>query len=65
MRKGTIIFLFLPYLFLSCLGQNEELLQNPDFEEPFEGNWFCSGCLLEQTDEDSYTGDYSGKVTDR
>ena len=44
----------------------EEIIKNPDFEEPFDDDWFCSGsCILERTDDDSYSGQYSGKVTAR
>lgn len=51
--------------FLQTLAQ-EELLNNPDFEDPFgEDNWVPIGCDLTQTDEDAYTGQYSGKVENR
>ena len=48
-----------------CWAQ-DELLNNPDFEEPFgSDNWVPIGCDLTQTDEDSYRGQYSGLVENR
>ena len=53
-------------LFVSLSQSQEEIITNPDFENDFDDDWFCSGsCTLERTDEDSYSGQYSGKVTDR
>ena len=57
-------------LFVLCLwgavGAQEELLRNPDFEEPFDNDWVCIGdCTLERTNEDAYTGSWSARVTNR
>ena len=58
----NIFPLFSLYL---CFAKGE-ILKNPDFEDDFDDDWFCSGsCILERTDEDSYSGQYSGKVTGR
>ena len=45
----------------------QELIANPDFEQPFDGDdWYCFGsCTLTQTDSDAYSGTYSGQVTGR
>lgn len=44
----------------------QELIANPDFEEAFDGDdWYCTSCTLTQDGFDSYTGSYSGRVTQR
>ena len=51
-------------LILPCFGQ--ELISNPDFEDPLEGDdWVCTGCTLTQDDTDPYQGTYAGMVTER
>ena len=58
--KTTLIFLF---TFTFYAGA-QELLVNPDFENDFDGNWFCYGCTLDKSTT-AYTGQYSGRVTNR
>ena len=58
--------MILIWLFLGVTLAQEELLNNPDFEEPFgEDNWIGLNCDLIQTDEDAFTGQYSGRVENR
>ena len=47
-------------------GYGQNLLQNPGFEQPLDGSdWFCQGnCDLTQ-DDDSHTGLYSGRASNR
>ena len=48
---------------VGCLSQ--ELLKNPDFEQPFgEDDWY-SYCGSFEQDTDAYTGTYSGKLSQR
>lgn len=43
-----------------------EYIANGDFEEAFDGDdWSCVQCDLEQISSDSFTGNYSGRVTNR
>ena len=47
-----------------CSGQ--ELIANPDFEEPFDGDdWYCLGCTLTSDTSDAHQGTTSGRVTGR
>ena len=59
--------LFFCILFILSNGsERQNLLKNPDFEDPFgNNNWSCSGsCTIERSD-DSYSGNYSGKIAGR
>ena len=48
---------------VSPYAYEDEILLNPDFEKPFEGeDWQGNGCDIAQ-DMDAYSGVYSCKVT--
>ena len=64
-----MVFLKISVIFLLALGvhSQENLFRNGDFEEPLDigaTTWFGSRCNLTRS-SDAYTGQYSGKVTDR
>ena len=53
----------LPFVAGAYLGS--ELFQNTGLEEDLsDSNWFCVGCKLDKSN-DSFTGGYSGQVTER
>ena len=48
------------------LSSGQELIANPDFEEPFDGDdWYCVGCTLTSDTSDAHQGTTSGRVTGR
>ena len=48
------------------MEEGQELISNPDFEEPFDGDdWYCLGCELTSDTSDAHRGSTSGRVTNR
>ena len=63
--RALLFPLIFPLVFVHRIYCQEELLQNPDFEEEFgEDNWFCYSCRMEHS-TDAFTGRHSAAVTGR
>ena len=59
MRNGLILLFTFTWI-LQYAKSDDEMLLNPDCEEPLDGNWIGNGMDITQ-DTDAYTGVYSCK----
>ena len=50
---------------ISAISAQEEILNNPDFEQPFTENDWVTFCGSLTQDDDAYSGNYAAKLTDR
>lgn len=57
--------LFFCFLLTTLVVSQEEIFDNPGFEDPLDGSdWSCLSCGLTQ-DTDAYSGQYSGRTSNR
>ena len=65
MRNQVSVFL-LHVLVVSHIKAQDNILKNPDFEEPIGADdWFCNGACILDRSTDAHQGSYSGRVTER
>ena len=53
------------FVAISAINAQEEILNNPDFEQPFTENDWVTFCGSLTQDDDAYSGNYAAKLTDR